>query len=190
MTNGWRRSTRTLVSLVMAITMVSTTSASADTVAPLMPGDILPPLEGHYLTGRPASLPSAASGRSALILVGFTYASRVPVEAWGEWFRKAVGIGPDRTFFEVPMIGGLGKMGRWFIDRGMRSGTPTSLHENVITVYSKTGDWKRRLGATPDNDKHAFLILIDGTGLVQWRHVGPFDQSTADELFHVVMNDR
>jgi hypothetical protein len=88
------------------------------------------------------------------------------------------------------MIGGLAKMGRWLIDKGMRSGTPASLHENVITVYSKTGDWKKRLGVTSSNDKLAFLIVIDGAGVVQWRHAGPFDQSKADELLQIVMNER
>ena len=42
------------------------------------------------------------------------------------------------TFFEIPMIGGLARMGKWFIDSGMRRGTPKADHENVITVYGGT----------------------------------------------------
>src|SRR4051794_22665888 len=82
-------------------------------------GDRLPALKGRFLTGRDAVLPQASSGQVALVAIGFTYKSRVPVEAWAGWYRSTIGSKTDVTFFEVPMIGGLGTMGRWFIDRGM-----------------------------------------------------------------------
>lgn len=163
--------------------MVSLARASASTaVEPLRLGETLPVLKGEYLSGRAATLPDAGSGKATLILLGFTYASRVPVEAWGKWFRDTVGVAPDRTFFEVPMIGGMAKMGRWFIDRGMRKGTPAALHEHVITVYSNTGDWKKRLSVSSLNDKEAFLVVLDRDGVVRWLHHGPFDQARAQEL--------
>ena len=91
---------------------------------PLRVGDPLPTLKGQLLTGRDAALPQAASGKVTLVAIGFTYQSRVPVEAWADWHRKKFGSRTDVTLFEVPMIGGLATLGRWFIDRGMRSGTP------------------------------------------------------------------
>lgn len=145
-------------------------------------GDPLPPLKGEYLTGKSATLPAVGAGKTTLLLLGFTYASRVPVEAWGQWFRDTIGVGPDRILFEVPMIGGLAKMGRWFIDRGMRKGTPAALHENVITVYANAGDWKTRLAVSSRNDKDAFVIVLDRGGLVRWLHHGPFDAARAQEL--------
>ena len=96
------------------------------------------------MTGRDAALPQAAAGKVTLVAIGFTYQSRVPVEAWADWHRTTVGSRADVTLFEVPMIGGLATLGRWFIDRGMRSGTPVDLHDRVITVYGGTGEWKRR----------------------------------------------
>ena len=92
---------------------------------PLQVGDPLPTLKGQLLTGRDAVLPQAASGKVTLVAIGFTYQSRVPVEAWADWHRKKFGSRADVTLFEVPMIGGLATLGRWFIDRGMRSGTPS-----------------------------------------------------------------
>ena len=83
-------------------------------------GDRLPVLKGQFLTGRDAVLPQASSGKVALVAMGFTYKSRFPVEAWADWYRTTIGSTTDVTFFEVPMIGGLATLGRWFIDRGMR----------------------------------------------------------------------
>jgi hypothetical protein len=145
----------------------------------LRAGDRLPRLEGEFLTGRRAVLPDAAAGQVALVALGFTYASRVPVEAWAGWFRQAYAGRPGVTLFEVPMIGGAGRMARFFIDRGMRKNTPSELHEHVITVYGGTGPWKQRLAVSDDRQAH--LVLLDATGTVRWMHAGPFDPERAAE---------
>jgi hypothetical protein len=94
----------------------------------------------------------------------------------------AFGSRTDVTFFEVPMIGGLGKLGRWFIDRGMRKGTPVELHDHVITVYGGTGDWKQRLSYSPEHEDDAYLVVLDREGIVRWLRHGGFDTSWSDEL--------
>lgn len=148
----------------------------------LQVGEPLPTLEGQFLTGSPAVLPNAATGRVTLIAMGFTYASRVSVEAWADWYRTAIGSRTDVTFFEVPMLGGFAKLGRWFIERGMRSGTPAELHDHVITVYRNTGDWKRWLSYSRDHADDAYLIVLDRKGVVRWLHHGVFDVPRSEEL--------
>jgi hypothetical protein len=133
---------------------------------------------------RKAVLPEAASGKVALLALGFTYDSRFAVEAWTGRFRRDFGSSRDVTFFEIPMIGGMARMGRWFIDSGMRKGTPKELHENVITVYGGTDPWKNRLGFKKGDD--AYLILIDSKGIVRWTHSGQFDEARFAELAELV----
>ncbi|MEI6669892.1 MAG: hypothetical protein WCP29_17220 [Acidobacteriota bacterium] len=156
--------------------------SSGSAQAPLRVGDRLPALKGHFLTGRAAVLPEAASGHVALVAMGFTYQSRFRVEAWGAWYRATMGASTDVTFFEVPMIGGLATLARWFIDRGMRDATPVELRDHVITVYGGTGDWKARLSWSPERKDDAYLVVLDREGLVRWLEHGGFDQSRADEL--------
>lgn len=136
-------------------------------------GERLPALRGESLAGREAVLPQVADGRVALLLLGFTYESRFAVEAWAERFRKQ--FDPDRrvTFYEIPMIGGVARLAKWFIDSGMRRGTPRADYEHVITVYRATELWKRRVSYSDPNA--AYLILLDATGKVAWRHAGEFD---------------
>jgi len=153
-----------LPTILMASALLSTQSI----------GDTLQPLRGEFLTGRQAELPEAASGRVALLALGFTYNSRFPVEAWIGRFRKDFGSNPQVTFYEIPMIGGKARLGKWFIDSGMRKGTPRSDQENVITVYSDTDSWKHRVGyASPDA---AYLVLLDKHGTIRWRSSGVFDE--------------
>ena len=62
-------------------------------------GDTLPNLRGEYLTGRTAVLPQDASGRVALLMLGFTYDSRFQVEAWAKKFRQEFDGNPRVTLF-------------------------------------------------------------------------------------------
>lgn len=159
---------------IPAILGAALTASAAAPVPELAVGDQLPPLKGEFLSGRTAVLPQAASGRVALLMLGFTYDSRFQVEAWAKRFRQDFGTQSEVTFFEIPMIGGMARMGKWFIDSGMRRGTPKSDHENVITVYGGTNAWKQRVGL--NDPKAAYLILIDQQGRVAWRIAGSLDE--------------
>jgi hypothetical protein len=157
-----------LLSLALASSMLMFAANGVTT------GERLPDLKGKFLTGRDATLPGAASARVALLLFGFSYDSRFAVEAWTKRFRGDFDKTPQVTFYEIPMIGGMARMAKWFIDGGMRRGTPKSDHENVITVYGGTGPWKQRLGVT--DEKFAYLVLLDQKGNIAWRYSGPFEE--------------
>ena len=162
------------------LALLPLTALAAASVSEMAAGDTLPELRGEYLSGRTAILPRDATGRVALLLVGFTYNSRFAVEAWTKRFREQFGADPRVTFYEVPMIGGPARLGKWFIDSGMRRGTPKADHEHVITVYGGTDPWKRRVGFR--DPKTAYLILLDGSGRVAWRYAGGPDEQAHREL--------
>lgn len=156
--------------IVLGMTLLS----AASPVPELTIGGQMPPLQGEYLNGQRANLPHDSSGRTALLMLGFTYESRFAVEAWAKRFRQDFGNRPKVAFFEIPMIGGLARLGKWFNDRGMRQGTPKTDYGNVITVYGGTDAWKQRLGFKDPNA--AYLVLIDRSGKVIWRYAGAFGE--------------
>jgi hypothetical protein len=138
-------------------------------------GERLPRLEGAFLSGGTALLPEAASGRVGLLLLGFTYESRFAVEAWTSRFRSQFGRDPRVTFYEIPIIGGMARLGKWFIDSGMRRGTPPTDREHVITIYSNASYWKERVGYR--DPRSAYLLLLDRNGVIAWRGSGPVDDT-------------
>jgi len=165
---------------ILVLAALAFTASAAAPIAELAVGDQLPPLQGEFLSGRTAVLPKAASGRVALLMFGFAYDSRFQVEAWAKRFRQDFGTTPGVTFFEIPMIGGMARMGKWFIDSGMRRGTPKTDYENVITVYGGAGNWKQRVGFK--DPTAAYLMLIDRHGRVAWRSAGNLDEQRYSAL--------
>ncbi len=153
---------------------------AVDPGKPLEPGMPLPPLAGEYLSKRKALLPNDAHGKVALLLMGFSYNSRFPVERFAKAFEKAFPLGGKVTFYEVPMIGGMARMAAPFIDSGMRRGTPRDKHENVITVYGGVAPWKKLAGVLNDADAH--LILVDPQGVVRWIYRGGYDEPAVERL--------
>ena len=171
--------------LALASTMGVVPARAADqsrTAAPLAVGDVFPRLEAEFLTGRKAVLPDAAAGKSALVMMGFTYDSRFDVEKWAEQVRREFGANDKVTFFEVPVIGGMGRMAKWFIDAGMRKGTPKELHENVITVYGGVDRWKQTMGFSKAQEDAAYVALLGPDGRVQWMHRGGFTEEAMTAL--------
>jgi hypothetical protein len=161
------------LAITLAIAGVGAMTGGETAEARLKTGDALPLLEGNFLSGKKARLPESARGKIALLALGFTYESRHAVEQWCERFAGEFGKTADVTFYEIPVIGGVGRLARWFIDGGMRRGTPKQRHENVITVYGGVDSWKQRVGYKEPID--AYLILVDRQGVIQWLHAGPFD---------------
>jgi len=144
------------------------------------PGDTLPLLKGEFLDGKSVELPVAAKGKVALLALGFTHDSQTAVEGWTKRFRKDFGDNPQVTFYEIPMIGGLGVMAKPFITGGMRKGTPKEDHEHVITVFGSAGFWKDRLRYKAERD--AYLILLGQEGTIRWVSHGFVDDAKYGEL--------
>lgn len=165
------------VAFVLAVVLVLATTADAQ---PLGVGTALPAFSGDDLAGTKVALPAAARGRVALIAFGFSYDSRVPVEAWTGHARTTWGAEPQFTWYQVPMIGGFGRLAKPFITGGMRKDTDPRYRPNAVIVFGGTGPWKSRLGV--GDDRLAYLVLIDREGVVRWRYGGLFNQAMAAEL--------
>ena len=168
------------MSMARILGLLPVVAFAAEPATEIEIGERLPELRGESLAGREVVLPQAAEGRVTLLLLGFTYKSRFAVEAWAEQFRVRFRSDARVTFYELPMIGGAARLARWFIDRGMRRGTPEEDYEHVITVYRDVDSWKRRVRfVEPDA---AYLILLDRTGRVAWRRQGAFEDRAFQTL--------
>lgn len=163
--------------LLAILTLVSTPAAEQP---PLTPGTMLPTLTGTDLNGTSVSLPAAAAGRITVVAFGFSYASRYPVEAWTEHVRAKWGAHDRVMWYQVPMIGGLARLAKPFITGGMKKDTPAAERRHSMVVFGGVGDWKKRLGVT--DDELAYVVVVDGSGVVRWVRAGAVSADAADDL--------
>lgn len=125
-------------------------------------------------------VPDSVANRNTLLMLGFTYESRHDVEKWAARFRREFGGDSRIGFYEVPVVGALGRLGRPFIEGGMRRNLGRDMHGRVLMVYRDAGRWKRLAGhAEPDV---GYLLLVGRDGRVAWRGRGPFGESAWGEL--------
>jgi hypothetical protein len=79
------------------------------------------------------------------------------------------------------MIGGMARLARPLIERGMRRGTPRELHGNVVTFFGDTRPWRRHVGWSPATRDHAHLLLLDRDGTVRWTRATGWDAAAFAE---------
>lgn len=164
-----------------ALLLVFATAArAAPAEGPLRAGDRLPALRGELLDGRRWVVPDSTAGRATLLLLGFSYASRHDVGAWTDRFLREFGSRAGLTYFEVPVIGTAGRLGRPFIDGSMRRGLPAARHAHVLMVYRDAGTWKRRAAVVDAGVGH--LLLVGPDGRVRWRGHGPLTDGAWEAL--------
>jgi hypothetical protein len=108
------------------------------------------------------------------------------VESWAEHVRPVFAKRGDATFYEVPVLGGTARLAKWFINSGMRSGTPKDLHENVITVWGDVDRWKALMNFQRAAEDDAYLALIDAKGRVAWIHRGSHTDAAFDSLMRAL----
>lgn len=154
------------------------------TAAPLGLGDTFPDLKADTLSGKTATLPNDAKGKVAVIVLGFSHGSSNACQAWGKRFDKEFKGERRATEYSVAMIGGLGRLGKPFIESGMRKGMSKDEWDHMLTFYQNTDAWKKRAGFKGSDDAYVFVTDTDGT--VKYLHGGPFQEGEFSKVAAMV----
>ena len=133
----------------------------------MVTGFRFPEITAETLSGKRKTLPEAAKGAPALIVVAFVREAQDMIDSWvipikGEFQGKN-----KLTIYEIPVIrSAIWRPMRIIIDGGMRSGIPEANHDYVMTVYSSGSELTSPLEITDPSS--AYLYLIDKNGIIRW----------------------
>ena len=139
-----------------------------------------PQLRASNLENREFDLPKDFAGERNLLLIAFQREQQQELDTWLREMRRFQEADPGFQYYELPTIERLNALARWFIDSGMRRGTPKADYDHVITVYADTKAWKEGVRYT-DPDA-AYLILLDRESKVDWHYRGTFDETLFQAL--------
>ncbi len=131
--------------------------------AALSPGDAFPELKTQSLTGHAVSLPADVKGKVAFLAM-----------AWAKRFLQDFKDERRATYYSLPMIGGMGRMAKPFIEGGMRKTMTPAEQDHIAPVYSSTDPWKKRVGFQGGDD--ADVVVLDAGGAVRFVCSGKLEE--------------
>jgi hypothetical protein len=134
----------------------------------------IPEIRGETLAGKTVSLPAAAEGRPALLILGFTHGSQTQTKAWGARVSK---LGP---VWSVAVLEGVPRLMRGMVSHGIKSGTPKDQYDRFLLVYRGEKELKQAAGFGPPDD--AYLLVIDGSGAIRWQYHGAVTDGAVEEV--------
>jgi hypothetical protein len=140
----------------------------------------IPPVQGTTFAGEQVALPGSLHGRAALLIVGFTEASRQQASDWGHKLAADPQRPPQLAYYEMPVLESVPRLLRGFVLKRIKESVSAKGQAHFLPVLDHEADWKQAAGfSSPDN---AYLLLIDDTGTIRWRTQGPYQDQTYAEI--------
>ena len=141
----------------------------------------LSPLFGRALDGKEYALPGDLAEQHNLLVVAFRREQQRVVDQWLPWLTDLEQRRSDVAVYELPVLSSVYGPARWFIDGGMRRGTPdAAARSRTITVYTDVRKVADNLGLA-GTDTIAVLI-VERFGRILAGEVGGFEEQKADRL--------
>ena len=170
--NLWRDGDVVLRMLATLVFLAATASATLSSVT------------AQTLSGERVVLPQDI-GDAAVLVAGFTKASRAQTEAWAHRLRDDARVSPKATIFEVSILDGVPGFLRGMIISQMKSGIAPARQKRFLIVTESVDSWKRALAANGTDDQ-AYVILVQRSGAVVWRGHGVLAESSYQDLIRAI----
>jgi hypothetical protein len=138
----------------------------------------MPKIQGESFAGHTVVLPDAAAGKVAVLIFGFTKASKAPTSAWADKLQAYLGTRPDVELYQLPALEDVPRLFRSMVISGIKKGVPENKRDHFVPVVQGEADLKKLVAYKEEDD--AYLIILGRTGnIVQQIHGAPNDASTA-----------
>ncbi len=140
----------------------------------------VPAVTGTTLSGEKVSLPQDQHGQPAVLVLGFSQASREQAKMWGKRLASDFAGQPEVRFYEMPMLSGVPKFLRGFVLKKIAEDVSDNGKKHFLPVYEHEPEW--RAAAKYGRPDDAYVVLVDGRGKVCWTTEGPLSDGADAEL--------
>lgn len=149
---------RTRGALVQLLcTLILATSALAQSKA-------MPTISGESLAGNKVVLPEAAKGQVAILVFGFTKASKDPTKAWATKLNSEFANQPLFVLYQLPVLEDVPRLIRGMVISGMKKGVAENLRDHFVPILQGEAGLKDLVAYKEVND--AYLALLDRSGYI------------------------
>jgi len=122
----------------------------------------MPKTEGESLAGNKVVLPDVASGKVAVLIFGFTKASKVPTAAWANKLRADFSARPGFELYQLPVLEDVPRLLRHMVISGIRNGVPDNLRGHFVPILQGESELKKLVHYSEADD--AYLVILGRAG--------------------------
>lgn len=122
----------------------------------------MPKIEGENLAGQKVLLPDAAAGKVAVLIFGFTKASKGPTSAWADKLNADFGTRPDFTLYQLPVLEDVPRLLRGVVISGIKKGVAENTREHFVPILRDEAELKKVVHYQEPNE--AYLVVLGRTG--------------------------
>jgi hypothetical protein len=131
-----------------------------------------PRFEEENLSGQQVALPDAASGKVAVLVLGFTHASKTPTEAWAKRIQREFGNSAGFGLYQLPVLEDVPRLVRGMVVAGIRNGVPDNQRATFIPVLHHEDQLKKLVGYDEKAEDNAYIVVLDRGGRVVYQTRG------------------
>jgi len=129
----------------------------------------MPTISGESLAGGKVVLPEAAKGKVAVLIFGFTKASKETTKAWATRLNSELGGQPDFVLWQLPVLEDVPRLIRGMVISGMKKTVPGNLRDHFVPLLESEAELKKLVNYKDAND--AYLVVLDRSSqIVQQLH--------------------
>ena len=135
-------------------------------------GQSMPRIEGESFAGQKIALPDAAHGKVAVLVFGFTKASKVPTSAWAQKINAEFGTHNGCEWYELPVLEDVPRLIRGMVISSIKKGVPESRRSHFVPIVQNESELKKLVNYKEPDD--AYLVTVDPGGQIVSQTHGPF----------------
>lgn len=141
---------------------------------------IMPRVEGESFAGRKVILPDATKGHVAVLVFGFSKASKEPTKAWAEKILSEFGGQVGFELYQLPVLEDVPRLVRGMVISSIKKGVQQNLRDHFVPVLQGESELKKLVGYKEPDD--AYLVVLDPAGQIVQQIHGLFSDRAYSRL--------
>jgi hypothetical protein len=127
----------------------------------------IPTLQATSFAEQTVKLPEVLQGKVGVLVLGFTHASQDAVTGWGKRLGVDYHDSPDMQYFEMPVLAGVPRMVRSMVVGKIKGSVPEPAKAHFVPILEDEAGWRAVANYKSGDD--AYVLLVDGQGVVRWQ---------------------
>lgn len=140
----------------------------------------IPRIEGESFADQKVVLPDAARGKVAVLIFGFTKASKEPTSGWAKKLQAEFGMRSGFVLYQLPVLESVPRLMRGMVISSIKKGVSENMRAHFVPILQYEAELKKLVSYKASDD--AYLVVLDPNGQAVLQTSGPFNESAYGEF--------